>query len=107
MRAAKHPAGAPPRQSDRAFIEAVVHVVRSGCPWRDLPAEHGRWRAVYVRFRRWETRGVWLRLWQAARGHVSLESLLIDSTMVRAHQHAAGAPKKTAAIRLWDVREQA
>jgi len=92
----KHPAGSPPVLSDRMFIEAVLYVARTGIPWRDMPAEFGRWDAVYNRFRRWERRGVWRQLWD----HVQHEAfkvakdLLIDSTMVRAHQHAAGALKK-------------
>lgn len=59
----KHPAGSPPVLSDRMFIEAVLYVARTGIPWRDMPAEFGRWDAVYHRFRRWERRGVWRQLW--------------------------------------------
>ena len=103
---AKHSrAGAPAETSERAFIEAVLHLVRSGCPWRDLPAELGHWHTVYMRFRRWEARGVWERLWSLIQKEHFEEAaeLFIDSTTVRAHQHAAGAPKKTVAIRLWDA----
>ena len=93
----------PAELSDRDFLEAVLYLNRVGCPWRDLPAEFGYWHAVYMDFGAWEERGVWRRLWQ----HLQCESfaqardLLMDSTTVRAHQHAAGAPKKTAATRLW------
>ena len=59
----KHPAGSPPVLSDRMFIEAVLYVARTGIPWRDMPAEFGRWDAVYHRFRRGERRGVWRQLW--------------------------------------------
>jgi transposase len=103
----EHPAGSPPVLRDRMFIEAVLYVARTGIPWRDMPAEFGSWDAVYHRFRRWERRGVWRQLWD----HLQHEAfkvakdLLIDSTSVRAHQHAAGALKKPAARRprLWDA----
>jgi transposase len=104
LKEAKHSAaGAPAALKDRDFLEAVLYLIRVGCPWRDLPAELGYWHAVYMRFRRWEARGVWQRLWhqlQAERFAVARD-LLIDSTTVRVHQHAAGARKKTVAIRLW------
>jgi len=89
------------------FIEAVLYVARTGMPWRDMPAEFGRWDAVYHRFRRWESRGVWRQLWDhLQRGAFKVaKDLFMDSTIVRAHQHAAGALKKTAAKRprLWDA----
>ena len=93
----KSRAGSPPALSDRLFIEAVLYLARTGTPWRDLPAEFGHWDAVYNRFRRWERRGIWRRLWE----HLHTEDcplarhLFIDATIVRAHQHAAGALKKT------------
>ena len=103
----KHPAGSPPVLSDRMFSEAVLYVARTGLPWRDMPAEFGRWEAVYHRFRRWESRGVWRQLWDHfQRGAFKVaQDLFIDSTIVRAHPHAAGAFKKTAAKRprLWDA----
>ena len=80
-------------------LEAVLHLQRTGCPWRDLPAKLGCWHAVYMRFRRWEARGVWTRLWQnlQAEPFAGARGLLLDSTTVRAHPHAAGAPKKNGA----------
>lgn len=101
---AKHSsAGAPAGLTERKFIEAVLYLIRSGCPWRDLPDDFGYWHAVYMRFRRWEERGVWRRLWCLIQEEHFEEAteLFIDSTTVRAHQHAVGAPKKTVAIRLW------
>ena len=92
----KHAAGSPPALSDRMFIEAVLYQARTGTPWRDLPDEFGNWNAVYHRFRRWEKRDLWKRLWQRFQtlDDERLGALFIDSTIVRAHQHAAGASKK-------------
>ena len=98
-------AGSPPALSDRLFIEAVLYLARTGTPWRDLPAEFGHWDAVYNRFRRWERRGIWRRLWEVlpVEDCPLTRPLFIDATIVRAHQHAAGALKKTAGKphRLW------
>jgi transposase len=97
VRALKHYAGSPPQLSDRMFIEAVLYQARTGIPWRDLPADFGHWDAVYNRFRRWETRNLWKRLWQHMQqnGGELATQVFIDSTIMRAHQHAAGARKKT------------
>lgn len=92
----KPKAGRKPQQSDRMFIEAVLYVARTGIPWRDLPADFGRWDAVYNRFRRWEANGVWKKLWKRLQADECklAKHIFIDSTIVRAHQHAAGALKK-------------
>ena len=101
----KSRAGSPPVLSDRLFLEAVLYLARTGTPWRDLPEDFGHWDAVYNRFRRWEARGSWRRLWerlQAEECHLA-RHVFIDATIVRAHQHAAGALKKRAGKphRLW------
>jgi transposase len=104
LTAAKHSgAGAPPKLSDRDFLEALLYLNRTGTPWRDLPSELGAWDVVYMRFRRWTERGVWQRLWQDLQAGplADARDLLLDSTTVRAHPHAAGAPKKRAATKLW------
>ena len=78
---------------NRRFLDAVNYVARNGGPWRDLPARYGNWNTVWRRFDRWSRAGVWRRLF----GHVQdpdLEWLLLDSTSVRAHRHAAGARKR-------------
>jgi transposase len=103
--AAKHSrAGAPGKISDRTFFEALLYLNRTGMPWRDLPTEFGAWKTVYMRFNRWAKRDVWHRLWEELRKEVFAEAreLLMDSTTIRAHPHAAGASKKTEATRLWE-----
>jgi transposase len=88
--------GAPPSLADRDFVEAVLYLARTGVPWRDLPPQFGKWQAVYQRFRRWLDRGVWAGLLAALPG-AGLEKvtvLFVDSTIVRAHPHAAGAARK-------------
>jgi transposase len=88
------PRGAPPKLGLREFLEAVLYVDRTGIPWRDLPPPFGAWDAVYQRFRRWQRNGTWAALWRAlqAPAAASARRLFVDSTVVRAHQHAAGGP---------------
>lgn len=81
---------------NRWFIEGVLWIGRTGCPWRDLPKEFGRWHTVYMRFSRWRRKGVWGRVAHAVSDEAEIKRVLIDSTIVRAHQHSAGARKKAA-----------
>lgn len=80
-------------EDNRGFINAVLWIGRTGAPWRDLPERFGEWNSVFQRFNRWSQRGVWKRLLQAWQAP-DLECLMLDSTVIRAHQHAAGAKKK-------------
>jgi len=80
-------------EDNRLFVDAVLWLVRAGAPWRDLPEEFGNWNSVFQRFRRWAKKGVWERLFNALVENPDFEYLIIDSTIVRAHQHAAGAKK--------------
>lgn len=86
-------------RNNRLFVEAVLWIARTGAPWRDLPPEFGPWHTVYMRFSRWSKKGIWARMAEALKGDADLEQLFVDSTIVRAHQHAAGAQKKKAARR--------
>lgn len=100
LAAVKSRAGAPPKQSDREFVEAALYLARTGCPWRDLPERFGRWDAVYQRFRRWERQGYWRALFAILPEDLrEVHTVFFDSSVVRAHPHAAGAPKKKGAKR--------
>jgi transposase len=81
-------------KNNRLFVEAVLYRYRAGIPWRDLPDRFGPWKAVHTRFGRWARSGVWERVFQHLTGDADNECAMIDSTIVRAHQHAAGARKK-------------
>ena len=77
--------------NNRMFVEAVLWIARTGSPWRDLPEVFGKWNSVFVRFNRWSEGGVWQRIFAAMADDPDFEYLIVDSTIVRAHQHAAGA----------------
>ena len=79
---------------NRLFVEAVIWKFRSGAPWRDLPERFGDWKNTHRRFSRWAKAGVWERIFQHLAAAADNEYAMIDSTIVRAHQHSAGAPKK-------------
>ncbi len=90
-----------PAKDHRTVVEAILWRLRTGAPWRDLPERYGPWRTVYDRFVRWQRDGTWDRLLahvqtkSDAVGEVEWE-VSIDSTSIRAHQHAAGARKQPA-----------
>ncbi len=88
--------GRPPKITPRNALEGVLHILRTGTPWRDLPEFYGDWHAIYMRWWRWVEQDLWwnvLGLLQALKG-VAWKVVFLDSTVVRAHQHAAGAPRK-------------
>lgn len=80
-------------EDNRLFVNAVIWIARTGAPWRDLPERFGNWNSVFQRFNRWSKSGVWERVFRELQDP-DLECLILDSTIVRAHQHAAGAPQK-------------
>ena len=85
------------RQDDRRIMNGILWKLATGAPWRDLPERYGPWQSVYTRFRRWTRAGVWDRLFAAVQqqaevaGQVDWELHFVDGTVIRAHQHAAGA----------------
>lgn len=76
--------------NNRLFINAVFWIAKTGAPWRDLPERFGPWNSVFQRFNRWSKKGVWEKIDGVLGDDPDLEWLMIDSTVVRAHQHAAG-----------------
>ncbi|MGX1506125.1 UNVERIFIED_CONTAM: transposase [Streptomyces graminofaciens] len=89
-------AGRPPVWPRRQLIDGIRFRVRTGVPWRDVPVEYGQWNRVYDLFRRWQRNGTWQRILTRlqsladAKGAIAWD-LNVDSTVCRAHQHAAGA----------------
>ena len=90
-------------KDNRLFLNAVLWIAKTGAPWRDLPERFGPWGSVWKRFDRWAKTGVWKRVFEELQDP-DLEWVILDSTVIRAHQHAAGAEKKGAPIRPWAVR---
>ena len=79
---------------NRLFVEAVLYRYRAGLPWRDLPERFGDWKNVHRRFSRWAATGGWERIFRRLAEDADNEYAMIDSTIVRAHQHSAGAQKR-------------
>jgi transposase len=80
-------------KDNRLFVEAVLYRYRAGIPWRDLPERFGDFRIIHTRFSRWSRTGVWEGVFAASSAESDNEYAMIDSTIVRAHQHSAGAKK--------------
>ena len=81
-------------KDNRLFVEAVLYRYRAGIPWRDLPERFGDFRVVHTRHVRWSKTGVWERVFKTLSEDADNEYAMLDSTIVRAHQHSAGAKKK-------------
>ncbi len=89
---------------NRLFVNGCLWVLRSGAHWRDLPERYGKWKTLHKRFTRWAKAGVWDEVFASLIKDRHNQYLMLDSTLVRAHQQAAtgkGGPK----IRLWGVPE--
>lgn len=85
------------REDDRRILNGILWKLATGVPWRDLPERYGPWQTVYTRFRRWTRAGVWDKLFATiqqqadAAGQIDWSIHFVDGTVIRAHQHAAGA----------------
>ncbi len=91
---------------NRLFIEAVLYRYRAGIPWRDLPERFGDWKNVHRRHSRWSQSGVWENVCKYLAADADNEYAMIDSTIVRAHQHSAGAKKKSGKTKPSDAPEE-
>ncbi|WHZ23755.1 MAG: Mobile element protein [Nitrospira sp.] len=80
---------------NRTCVDAVLWIARTGAPGRELPKQFGVWNSVFQRYNRWSRAGVWERVFRQLSRDADNEYAMIDSTIVRAHQHSAGARKKT------------
>src|SRR5215212_3796664 len=87
-------------KDNRLFVEAVLWIVRTGSPWRDLPPSFGHWNSVFTRFRDWVKAGVWQRLFDAVSDEPDLEYAMADATIVKVHRHGQGA-KGGLRVRPW------
>lgn len=85
--------GDPGRSGDdnRRFVEAILWIVRTGSPWRDIPVSFGNWSSVYTRFRDWTKAGVFTRLFEAVSEEADMEYAMVDATIVKVHRHGQGA----------------
>jgi transposase len=91
--------GRPPKWSKRQLIDGIRWRTRVGSPWRDVPPRYGPWQTVYGLFRRWQRDGTWARIFTGLQALADAAGLItwdvsVDSTIARAHQHAAGARKR-------------
>ena len=94
-----------PRVDDRCVLSGTCWVLRSGARWSDLPERYGKWKSVHKRFTRWAKSGVWERLFESLTGDPDNQYLMLDTTLVRAHQQAATGKGGTK-IRLWGAPEE-
>ena len=83
-------------RNNRASLEGILWIVRTGAPWRDLPAQFGNWNTIHHRFRRWVKSGVFDRIFEASHGSLDLRSVQVDGSFAKVHQHGTGAPKAAA-----------
>jgi transposase len=81
-------------KDNRIFINGVLWIFKTGAPWRDLPERYGHWKNVHRRFSRWAKTGIFDSIFRVLSNDADMEFLLMDGTIVKAHQHASGAKTK-------------
>ncbi len=113
--------GRPAKLGNRRFMNAVVYIAKTGAPWRDLPERFGPWKTVFNKWSRWNAKGVFERVLKVLARDADNESSIVDATLIRAHQHAAGgkggpkisvldalaevlAPRSTHLSTLWEIQ---
>lgn len=90
-----------PAKDHRTIVDGIRWIIRTGAPWRDLPERYGKWQTVANRFYRWQKAGIWDRLFAEILRKADMADQIdwtihyVDGTVVRAHQHAAGAKRGT------------
>ena len=82
------------RVDDRRVLNGIFYILRTGSPWRDLPGRYGPYTTVYNRYNRWAKAGIWVNIFNALAERSAQSMALIDSSVIRAHQHAAGGKKR-------------
>ena len=111
--APQKPKTGKPNTDHRLIVNGILWKLRTGAPWRDLPERYGPWQTVYSRFRRWRLAGIWDRLFAAvqrqedAAGRLDWTLQFVDGSVIRAHQHAAGAKGGTQTRRRSDAARAA
>lgn len=96
---AEKPRTGRPNLDHRMVVNGILWVLKTGAPWRDLPERYGKWQTVASRFYRWQKNGVWDRVFAQLQqmkdrdGQIEWEVHYLDGSVIRAHQHAAGAKK--------------
>ncbi len=88
----------PKPQNNRQIMNGMFYILRAGCPWRDLPERYGPYTTVYNRFNRWRKAGIWDKLMDAIVKAHDGKVQMIDSSIVRVHQHASGVKKRVAFV---------
>jgi len=94
--------GPAPKLGDRLFVDAVLYRLKTGAPWRDLPTRFGPWKTVYNRFALWSRRRHWEAIFKCLQVELDEEGVLLDASVVRAHQDASGGKGGSSAT-LWVV----
>src|SRR3954464_528508 len=104
---AQKPRTGRPNLEHRQVVNGILWILRTGAPWRDLPERYGKWPTVSCRFYRWREAGIWDRVWAQLQSEADEQEQIdwqvhfLDGTVVRAHQHAAGAKKRMLKPKPW------